>query len=336
MKKEFFGTLKNGDSVYKYTVDNGTLSLSVMDRGATVVSLKYHGRDIILGFDSLSDYELDFLCHGAIIGRVADRIEDACFQIDGKTYNVTKNNGEHCLHSGNCFNRRLWSLHSAEENKMTFFYSSPDKDEGFPGRLDVYVSFIIDGSDFIIDYCAQPFDKTPISLTNHSYFNLDGADSLILSHIAKLHADTYLEINERMITTGRRLSAKGSVFDFENPKRIGEEIEKGFSGYDNYYLISGKEKRSFSGKELTLAAEIFGTDTKMSVYTDQKGFLFYTGNYLKGPDFKGGIPQRNYAGLCIETGDEPNAVKRGKIIYNKGDIYTHTVVYSLERLGNEI
>ena len=336
MKKEFFGTLKNGDSVYKYTLDNGILRLSVMDRGATVVSLEYLGRDVVLGFDTPLDYEIDFLNHGATIGRVADRIEDACFLIDGKTYNVTKNNGEHCLHGGNCFNKIIWKLHSFKENEITFFYSSPDGEEGFPSRLDVYVSFIIDGADFIIDYRAIPFGKTPISLTNHSYFNLDGGDSLILNHKAKLYADTYLEINERLITTGKRLPVDESIFDFRNGDFIGKRFYEGFSGYDNYYVISGKATNKFLGKDLTLAAEISGNDTKMSVYTDQKGFLFYTGNYLKGPDFKGGVKERDYMGLCIETGDEPNAVKRGKIIYNKGDIYTHTVVYSLERLGNEI
>jgi len=333
MKKEFFGKLKEGTAVYKYTIANDALELSVMDRGATVVSLKFFGRDIVLGFDTPLYYERDFLNQGATIGRVADRIENACFRIDGKEYNVTKNNGEHCLHGGNCFNTKMWQLHSLEEEKITLFYSSPDGEEGFPSRLDVYVSFIISGADFIIDYKAVPYGKTPISLTNHSYFNLDG-EGLILDHKAKLYAKSYLEINERLITTGKRISVEGTVFDFKETRRIGDGFTNGFSGYDNYYVISGDITKRLLNKDLTLAAEFFGRDTKMSVYTDQKGFVFYTGNYLKGPDFKGGVPERDFAGLCVETGGEPNAVKRGGSIYAEGDIYSHTVVYSFEKADN--
>ena len=333
MKKEFFGTLCGGAAVHKYTIDNGTLKLSVMDRGASVVSLEYLGRDIILGFDTPKDYEIDFLNHGATIGRVADRIEGAAFSIDGKEYRLTKNNGEHCLHGGNRFNKTLWELHSCEDNKLTFFYSSPDGEEGFPSRLDVYVSYIIDGSNFIIDYKAIPFGKTPVSLTNHSYFNLNG-EGLILNHKAKLYADSYLEINERLITTGKMLPVSDTIFDFREEKLIGRDFYEGFHGYDNYYVISGNKTKDFLGKSLKLSAEIKGRDLKMSVYTDQKGFLFYTGNYLKGPNFKAGVEERDYMGFCIETGGEPNSVKRGECICDIGEIYSHTVVYALERLGD--
>ena len=333
MKKEFFGTLDSGERVHKYTIDNGALKLSAMDRGATIVSLEFHGRDIVLGFDSPGDYEIDFLNHGATIGRVADRIEDARFSIDGKEYSLTKNNGEHCLHGGNRFNKALWELYSFEENKLTFFYSSPDGEDGFPSQLDVYVSYIIDGANFIIDYRAIPFGKTPISLTNHSYFNLDG-EGLILNHKAKLYADSYLEINERLITTGKRLPVQDTMFDFREEKLIGRDFFEGFHGYDNYYIISESERKNFLEKSLKLAAEITGQNIKMKVYTDQEGFLFYTGNYLKGPDFKGGIKERDYMGFCIETGGEPNSVKRGAGIYDSSEIYTHTVVYSLESRGD--
>ncbi len=333
MKKEFFGTLKDGSAVHKYTIYNDTLSLSVMDRGATVISLEYLGCDIVLGFDTLEAYEIDFLNHGATIGRVADRIEGANIFIDGKEYPLTKNNGEHCLHGGNRFNKTVWKLHSLEENKLTFFYSSPDGEDGFPARLDVYVSFILDGANFIIDYKAIPFGKTPISLTNHSYFNLDG-EGLILNHKAKLYSDAYLEINKNLITTGKRLPVDDTIFDFREPKLIGKDFYENFSGYDNYYVISGKETKKFLGKSLRLGAEITGRDIKMKVYTDQNGFLFYTGNYLKGPCFKGGVPELDFMGFCIETGGEPNSVKRGDGIFSEGEIYSHTVVYSLERSGN--
>lgn len=333
MKKEFFGTLECGSAVHKYTIENGTLKLTLMDRGASLVSLEFLGRDIVLGFDSPRDYEIDFLNHGATIGRVADRIEGASFSIDGKEYPLTKNNGDHCLHGGNRFNKTLWKLYSFEENKITFFYSSPDGEDGFPSRLDVYVSYIIEGANFIIDYRAIPFGKTPISLTNHSYFNLDG-EGLILNHKAKLYADSYLETNDSLITTGKRLPVQNTTFDFREEKIIGRDFSEGFCGYDNYYVISEGERKNFLKKSLKLAAEISGKKIKMKVYTDQEGFLFYTGNYLKGPDFKGGIKQRDYMGFCIETGGEPNSVKRGKCLYNSSEIYTHTTVYSLESRGD--
>lgn len=334
MKTEFFGKLKSGEEVHKYTVNNGILSLSVMDRGATVLSLEYLGRDVVLGFDSPRDYEIDFLNHGATIGRVADRIEGASFSIDGKEYHLTKNNGEHCLHGGNRFNKVVWKLYSFEENKITFFYSSPDGEDGFPSRLDVYVSYIIDGANFIIDYRAIPFGKTPISLTNHTYFNLDGIGSLILNHKAKLYADTYLEINDKFITTGKQLSVTDTIFDFREEKLIGRDFYEGFHGYDNYYVISADTSKKFNEKELFPAAEFSGRDLKMKVYTDQEGFLFYTGNYLKGPDFKGAVPERDYMGFCIETGGEPNSVKRGKCIFSPDEIYSHTTVFTFERVGN--
>ena len=333
MKKTFFGTTKDGIPVYKYNLQNRDLSLSVMSRGATVISLIYNGIDRILGFDTLGSYETDFLNQGATIGRVADRIENAQFTMDGVLYSLTKNSGKHCLHGGNGFNTRVFDVKEASDEKITFTYTAEDGEEGFPGKLSVEVSYILSGAKLIIDYKAFPDEKTPIALTNHSYFNLNGKGN-ILSHKVKLYSDCFAEMTPSLVPSGKHINVENTDFDFRETRIIHNSESESFKGYDNFYFLNPKVYSELHGKRLALAAEVFGEDTKMSLYTDQPGVLFYTGNYLRGPHFKGGVPQEDFMGLCLETGTEPNAVNKGETFYSRGEIYSHTAVYSFERLGN--
>ena len=330
MEKTFFGTSKDGKEVFKYTLKNEYLTLSVMNRGATILSLIFDGTDTVLGFDTLSDYETDFLNHGATIGRVADRIENAAFVMDGKKYELTKNSGNHCLHGGRGFNARVFDVKELRDEKITFSYTAEDGEEGFPSRLKTDVSYTLDGANLIIDYKAEPEGKTPIALTNHAYFNLNGGGK-VFSHEVRLYSDRYAEMTKTLVPSGKHIDVSGTDFDFRRKRKIHEGEEEDFRGYDNFYFIKSDEKKRFGDKLLTLAAEVFGEKIQLKVYTNQPGVLFYTGNYLKGPPFRGGVPEENFMGLCLETGTEPNALNKGETFYDKGEVYSHTSVYSFSR-----
>ena len=331
MKKEFFGTDKNGASVHKYTLKNDALKVVIMDRGATVVSLTVGGRDVVGGFDKLSDYEADSSHQGAVIGRIANRVENAAFTMNGKRYQLPKNDGENCLHGGVGFDYKIWTVLEYSDEKITLEYTSPDGEEGFPSSLTTKVSYVLSGASLIIDYEATPDGKTPVSLTNHAYFNLDGFGGDIKEHSAIIYADSYTEVSESLIPNGNHPSVAGTPFDFKSPRKIGERLGGDFDGYDHNYVLTPTEYESFIGKKLGLAAEVFTDSLKMRVYTDQPGIQFYSANFLgDGPDFKGGVKQVKHGAFCLEAQTEPNSVNRGIGFYDKGEKYVQTTVYSFE------
>ncbi len=333
MKIELFGTLTDGEMVDIYTLKNEAIEMRVMERGSTIVSLSVNGRDVVGGFDSLIAYESDNSHQGAVIGRVANRIENARFAMDGKIYNVPKNDGENCLHGGVGFDYKLWKVLEATDEKITLEYTSQDGEEGFPASLTVRVSYILSGASLIIDYEATPDGKTPISLTNHAYFNLDGFGGDVKEHSAVIYAEKYTEVNDKLIPNGNHPSVFGTPFDFTSAKKIGQEINESFSGYDHNYVLSPKFFGEFIGKKLGLAAEVFTGDLKMNVYTDQPGVQFYTANFLgDGPDFKGGVKQVKHGAFCLEAQTEPNSINLGEGFYGKGEKYTQTTVYSFEKI----
>ena len=332
-KKEFFGTAPSGDAVTLYTVGNDKCELTVSDRGATVVSFKVFGRDIVGGFDSLDSYLADDSHQGGTIGRVANRIAGARFVMDGAEYTLPDNDGGNCLHGGCGFDTRMWSLLLHTDERLVFSYVSKDGEEGFPAELDVKVSFSVIDTSLVIEYTAVPDGKTPIALTNHSYFNLDGFGGDIKDHAAVIYADRYTEVGEDLIPTGERPPVKGTRFDFTEPHRIGERIGGDFIGYDHNFLLSPKEYKEFSGRSAALAAEVWSADLKLCVYTDQPGVQFYIGNFLGGgPNFKGNISQVRHGAFCLETQTEPNCINHGEAFYDEGEIYRHICVYSVEKM----
>lgn len=331
MKIESFGALKNGAAVHKYTLKNEYIDVVVMDRGATIVSLNVNGRDVVGGFDNISDYEKDSSHQGAVIGRIANRVENAAFEMDGKKYKLPANDGKNCLHGGVGFDYKIWEVAEYSDEKIVFEYTSPDGEEGFPSALTVKVSYVLSGASLIIDYEATPDGKTPVSLTNHAYFNLDGFGGDIKDHSAVIYADSYTEVSESLIPNGNHPSVAGTPFDFKTPRKIGERINGDFDGYDHNYVLTPTVYESFIGKKIGLAAEVSSADLKMKVYTDQPGIQFYTANFLgDGPDFKGGVKQVKHGAFCLEAQTEPNSVNRGIGFYDKGEKYVQTTVYSFE------
>ena len=331
MTREIYGIDKNDEKVEIVTLTNEVCELKVMTRGATIVSFEPFGVDVIGGYDSLADYEADNGSYqGATVGRVANRIGDACFTMDGALYMVTDNDNGNCLHGGDGFSFKNWRIEDLTCDSVTMSYFSPDGEEGFPSAVFTKVTFTLQGSAVIIYYQAVPDGRTPIALTNHSYFNLDGFGGLIDNHFMMINADSYTEVNEKLIPNGNRPCVKGTPFDFRSPKRIGEDFDKSVDGYDHNFIICPELCDYNEEFELPLAASVTNEKLILNVYTDQPGVQFYTGNFLGGePDFRGGVKKIKHGAFCLEAQTEPNCINHGIGFYDLGDIYEQTTVYEV-------
>lgn len=329
MDKRLFGKLPNGEDVYIYRLTDGTATAEIMEYGAAIVSLCPFGDvDVVGGFDTLEAYTQDTSNQGAIVGRVANRIENACFEIGGKTYQLADNDNGNCLHGGVGFQHRLWKVVDYTENSITLSYLSPDGEDGFPANLQIDVSYTLKDAAIIISYTATPDGKTPIALTNHAFFNLDGFGGDIKEHTVQIWADSYSEVNDKLIPTGNHPNVIGTPLDLRLPKKVGEDFSPTFDGYDHNMILFPKFHKEFNNKKIGLAARVENQKMIMQVYTDQPGLQFYTGNFLgNGPDFKGNIPQIRQGALCLEAQTEPNCINHGEGIYEKDQVYKQLTVY---------
>lgn len=327
-----FGTLETGDEIFLYSLKNENATLSVTNYGARITSFSVFGLDIIMGHSTLADYLDDTSHQGSCIGRVANRIADAEFGMDGAIFMLPDNNNGACLHGGSGFDTKVWKSTEISEDAVTLSYYSPDGEDGFPSGLSVTVKYTLRGTDLLIEYSAIPDGKTPIALTNHSYFNLDGAGQTIYSHTVTIPASRYTEVDKRILPTGRRPNVEGTPYDLRYGRLMGEAINDDFPGYDNYFHLASDDDIEYCGKRLRLAAEVLSEALAMRVLTDKGGLQFYTGNFLKdGPDFFGKFPRIKHGALCLETGEEPGIVKEGRGFYDAGEEYTHTTVYSVRK-----
>lgn len=333
MKVQNFGSLPTGEQIYKYTCEGKNCSISVLNFGAILQNFTVFGRSIVGGFDTLDGYLKDDSHQGGIIGRVANRIKDARFEMDGRTYSLTKNDGDNCLHGGVGFDRRVWSVCEHTDNKIMLEYTSASGEEGFPNSLKVRVCYTLLDSGFAIEYSAVPDGKTPISLTNHAYFNLDGFGGTIEEHKVQVFADTYTAVGEDLIPTGERPPVAGTVFDLREPAVIGERLSADFIGYDHNFNLKPTKSGNILGKSLSLAATVENRDLRLLAYTDKPALQLYIGNFLgNGPAFSGGIPQIYHGAMCLETQTEPNSVTRGEGFYESSEEYTHFTAYTVEKI----
>ncbi len=333
MEKRIFGTLPTGEDVFAYTLKTDEALVRIMTRGATIINFVVDGVDIVGGFDSLEAYLIDTSHQGAIIGRVANRVANARFTMDGKTYTLPDNDHGNCLHGGDGFDHKVWTVTDYTDTKIVLTYRAEDGEEGFPSALNVKVTYVLCGSSLLIDYEATTEGKTPIALTNHAYFNLDGFGGTIEDHTAVIYADRYTEVDDKLIPNGNRPCVEGTPFDFKTPHTIGERCGKDFIGYDHNFVLSPSTKATLFGKNLDLACEVRGKRLGLEVYTDQPGVQFYIGNFLgDGPDFRGGVKQVFHGAFCLETQTEPDCINHGIGFYGKGDLYKHSVVYKVVKL----
>ncbi|GHU08988.1 aldose 1-epimerase [Spirochaetia bacterium] len=338
--KKTFGLLSSGKKVYLYTLKVGDISLSISTLGATwtcltVPSRKMRDSDILLGHPSLDGYTHNMGFMGATIGRFGNRIGGAAFTLNGKTYNLYKNDGGvNSLHGGRKgFDKLLWKAESYEEKDgvfVRFELESPDGDEGFPGNLKAAVSYgLTKSNEVIADYQAKVSAPSPVNFTNHSYFNLAGeGNGNILSHRAKFYSSSYLKVDDKLIPTGVLVPVASTPFDFRTSKSIGEDIEKTGIGYDHCFVLDGE-----AGK-LRPCAEFFEETSgrTMKVATTQPGFQFFTANTMKAFGKTGSL-YGNYGGFCLETQhfpDSPNRSEFPSAIFGPDRDYHEKTLFSFD------
>jgi aldose 1-epimerase len=345
VEKTIFGKLPTGEVVYQYVLTNeNDISVALIEYGATIVSIKVPDRngrvgDIVLGYDNLEDYINDDANFGGTIGRYANRIANGQFELNGQTYTLAKNdNNINHIHGGiKRFNKVLWESEELPNNEgigVKFHYLSKDGEEGYPGNLNVNVTFLLDGDKLIINYEATTDKPTVINLTNHSYFNLrDAGKSDVLDEYVMINADKYTPVDENLIPIGDIESVIGTPLDFTKWKKIGSDIDK-VSGYDFNYVLN-----KTSNYELTFAAAAYDalTGRELTLYTTEPAVQFYTGNHLNGIKGKVGNIYNKYHAFCFEPQhypDSPNHPNFPSTQLNPGQTYKQTSVYIFSKINN--
>jgi len=344
--KKLFGVL-NGERIYAYTLENETaVSAVVLNYGATLAKLFAPDRngeisDVIGGFDSIDSYTKATSYQGAVVGRCGNRIANGKFTLDGVDYVLACNNGKNHLHGGSVgFDKKIWNakeIDDASEPKLILSLVSPDGEEGYPGTLNVTVTYTLTAIGAVrISYEATTDKRTIINLTNHSYFNLGGyASGSVLEHELTLDADAYLPIDETLIPTGEIRSVKGTPFDFTTAKKLvknqyDEDDDLKFAGgYDHCFCFRGGKT-----SEPVWRGNLYCADTgrSMDVYTDQPAVQVYAANFLDPaePAFKGGYKQSKRTFVCLETQHYPNSINTPHftdVTLSKGEIFKSTTEY---------
>ncbi|MFB5166307.1 aldose epimerase family protein [Parageobacillus toebii] len=292
--------------------------------------------NVVLGFDQFDPYVTNSPYFGAVIGRVAGRIQNACFELDGKTYTLCKNENNNHLHGGvKGFHRVLWNavaVEKEEEVGVQFSYTSPDGEEGYPGTVQVQVTYMLNNqNELVISYNAHSDKSTLLNLTNHTYFNLSGNIKRdILNHELKIKSDQFLELNEELIPTGVFLDVANTPFDLREGKKLKDgitanhpQIELVGQGYDHPFLLNVHHD-----KEIVLQDPESGRT--LTVETDEVGVVVYTGNQLQeGMDIYG-VPSRKYLGICLETQGLPDAIHHPHFpswVLQSGEKYSSVTKY---------
>jgi len=342
--KRNFGII-DGKVVYLFTIKNSKgMVAEITNYGGTLVSLKVPDNkgefdDVVLGYDKLEDYLKYKYFFGATIGRVANRIGNSSFDINGIQYKVAKNEGENSLHGGVVgFDKVVWEeelLEKESNESIEFSYLSRDGEEGYPGNLNVKVKYTVtDKNELKIEYYAISDKDTIVNLTNHSYFNLSGQGSGdVLKHKIMINADKFTINDKYSIPTGEIAHVKNTPMDFRKLTYIGENIESSYeqilfgSGYDHNWVIND------SGKKLQKAAEVYDEKSGrvMEVYTTKPGVQFYSGNFLTGLEIgKGGTTYVKRSGLCLETQYFPDCINHKNFsspLLKAKQNYEHSTIY---------
>lgn len=342
MKKEAFGTTKDGKEAFLYTLENKNgMKAQITDFGAILVRLfvpDKNGKaaDVTLGYDKLEGYFTNGSFFGATIAPNANRIANATFTIDGQTYHVDVNDGPNNLHSHleRASHKRLWKAEPQEENKIRFTIKLDDGDMGFPGNKEFAITYTLtEENELRLDYEASTDKKTILNPTNHAYFNLAGHDGgKIIDHVLWLKASHYTPVVAGAIPTGEIAPVAGTPLDFTKAKRVGDEIEADFeqlklvSGYDHNFAID-----DYDGK-LQLVAKMSEEKSgrEMEVYTTLPGIQFYAGNCIAETTGKEGVVYKARTGFCLETDFFPNAVNQENFVssvFAPEQKYSSTTVY---------
>lgn len=344
ISKKLFGTAPEG-AVDSYTLSNANqMSVEIITFGGIIKAIYCPDKNgkienVILGFNTLKPYLETHPYFGAIVGRYGNRIANGKFNIDGTEYNLATNNSPNHLHGGlKGFDKVIWQAREFKDNEKIGFelsYLSKDMEEGYPGNLNVKVTYSLNNqNELSIDYEAVTDKKTICNLTNHSYFNLAGEGKEdILNHQLIIHADSITPVNEHLIPTGEPMAVQGTPFDFRSGKKMGEEIDsnneqiKYGGGFDHNFILKG------NSESLPIIAKVSEPESgrEMEILTTEPGVQFYTGNFLDGTLIgSGNLPYQKRAGFCLETQhypDSPNQPNFPSTILEVGKTYKTTTVY---------
>jgi len=334
MKARLFGRLPNGTAVPAFDLGSADgLGATIIAYGGRILSLNVPTaggkRNVNLGFASLPPWLEDRSHLGAVTGRYANRIGGGRFSLDGREYTLPQNNGGNTLHGGpDGFAYRVWS---AEPDGLALLLrlTSPDGDQGFPGKLDVQVRYAIEGDGLVIDYAARTDAATVLNLTNHAYFNLEGAGRpSVLDHVLEIPAETCTATDAELIPTGELSPVAGTPLDFRTPRRIGDGIDADFpalkigGGYDLNYVL-GTAPTALP----RFAARVVAGGLAMDVLTTEPGVQLYTGNWL-------GAPFARHGALCLETqhfADSPNRPEFPSVVLRPGETFSSRTIYRFSR-----
>lgn len=344
VSQSVFGTMPDGVVINLYTLSNSNdVEVGIINYGGIIQSIRIpdagNKQDVALGFDNLQDYIDKSPYFGCITGRYANRIAKGKFMLDSIEYQLDLNNGPNSLHGGfKGFDKQVWKAEDFSSDSVAgviLTYLSPDGDQGYPGNLDVSVTYTLNNQNELrIDYNARTDKKTVVNLTNHSYFNLDnGGQSDILDHQLKIIADSFTPTDETLIPSGEIIPVEATPMDFTSFKTIGENLDTSYrpiaiaGGYDHNYVLSS------GGGELALVAVVKEPDSgrKMEVFTTEPGIQFYSGNFLDGSitGKNGAVYHKNH-GFCLETQhfpDSPNQPEFPSTVLNPGENYSSTTIY---------
>lgn len=314
-----FGSTAKGEKASLYTLRNkGGIEIGVTDYGAALVKVLIPDKDgkvqdVVLGYDSAKAYEEGGVHFGATVGRVANRIGGACFELNGKIYALTANDNGNSLHGGcDYYNKRMWRAEEVTGQKVIFYLESPDGDQGYPGAVRISVTYeLTDDNEIKLHYHAVSDADTLINLTNHSYFNLSGhASGPVLGQEVFIAADVFTRADAESVPTGEIVPVEGTPMDFRKYKAIGEAIGADYEalilgqGYDHNWVLKG------SGLRLVAGMRSDKTGIVMEVLTDLPGMQFYTGNFLVSEQGKKGAVYSRRHGACFETQYFPDAVHK--------------------------
>ncbi len=353
-----FGQTKEGQKVDLYTLTNTNgLVAKITNYGAILTELHLPDNngeldDVVLGFDSLEDYFAAnrYLYFGAVVGRVANRIKDAQFTLDGQQYDLAANAAPHHIHGGNKgFDKVVWEAEPINSNEgavLKLTYLSSDDEEGYPGNLAVTVVYTLtNNNELKLEMTARTDKPTPVNLVNHSYWNLAGhAHGNILGQYLTINADRYTPSNEQRIPTGKIKSVKDTPYDFTQPRLIGEGMnqlrntlkQKYRGGYDLNYVLNGESEK------IKLAATVYEPHSGrvMELHTNQPGMQFFSGNIGELETLgKGDVVYKNHQGLCLETQHFPDSVNQPNfpsVILRPGETYRHLMVHKFYTKQNNL
>lgn len=336
-----FGTTRQGEQARLFTLHGeGGVVAKVSDFGATLVELHLPDRDgttadVVLGFDTVEGYTSDANAYfGATVGRVANRIAGAEFELDGVRYVLASNEPPHHLHGGaeRPFSHVMWRLTHLDDGSVELVHESPAGEEGYPGRVEATARYRVTGTGLEVRYAAVCDAATPVNMTNHTYWNLAGAGTgTVLDHELQVQAGHYTPCDDELIPTGGTEPVSGTPLDLRRSQpigaRIGELEHIGAMGYDHNLVIDGEPGRARTAARLRDP----GSGRVLELITDQPGLQVYSGNRLDDVVGKAGRNYERNGGLCLEPQYHPDALHRPEfpsIVLRPGEVYEHLTLFT--------